>query len=249
MPEPLIALAIFGAGLVAGFINVMAGGGSTLTVPMLIFAGLDPTVANGTNRVAIFVQNVSAIASFRQEKFVRFKISLFMALFCLPGAITGAILASKIDDALFQKILGIIMIGIIISMIIPKSKQKYDLDPDTQPPWTIYLAMFGIGFYGGFIQVGVGFILMAALYNILRVNLVWVNVHKVFIIFLYTIPALIIFFYFGKVDLLLGLILAAGNALGAWWAAKLSVKKGDKVIKYVLMVAVLIMALKLLEVF
>jgi len=115
--------------------------------------------------------------------------------------------------------------------------------------WKVYLSMIGIGFYGGFIQVGVGFIIMAAIQNLMKLNLVFVNMHKVFIVLLYTIPALLIFVLTGDVDWVLGLSLAVGNAIGGWWAVKFSVKKGEKFIRYVLIAAILIMSVKLMNIF
>jgi uncharacterized membrane protein YfcA len=229
--------------------NVMAGGGSTLTLPALIFLGLDSALANGTNRVAIIIQNIFAVYSFKREKYQKFKLSMKMALFTLPGAVAGAILAVKIGDQTFQTILGIVMIGIIISMIIPRSKIEYaDSDSEKISPW-VYISMLFIGFYGGFLQVGVGFIIMAALHYLMKLNLVYVNMHKVFIVFIYTIPAIIIFIFTNNINWELGLSLAAGNALGGWWAAKFSVKKGEGIIKIILIIAVLIMSLKLLNIF
>ena len=242
-------LLLFLAGTVAGFINVMAGGGSSIVLPLLIFLGIDASVANGTNRVAILIQNISAIISFKKEKVSDFKLSFKMGIFALPGAVSGAIAATKISNELFETILGIIMIGIVVSMIIPKSKKEYSEELIKKTPFLIYPAMFLIGFYGGFIQVGVGFLLMAAMHYIMKLNLVKVNMHKVFIVFLYTIPALAVFIYTGNVNWLIGIVLACGNAFGAWWAAKLSVKKGDKFIKYVMIIVVSGMSLKLLGAF
>ncbi|MFP4528643.1 MAG: sulfite exporter TauE/SafE family protein [Candidatus Kapaibacterium sp.] len=241
-------LLLLGVGIAAGFMNVMAGGGSTIALPILIFLGLDPSVANGTNRVAIALQNVSAIASFRQEKYSEFKTSMKMAIFTLPGGIAGAIFAVRISDELFQTILGFVMIGVVISMLIPRKKITGEAPAEKTSPW-IYAAMFGIGFYGGFIQVGVGFLLMAAIYNLLKISLANVNMHKVFVVLVYTIPALVVFILTDNVNWGLGLALAAGNATGGWFAAKFSVKKGDKLIRYVLIVAIFIMSLKLLGVF
>ena len=249
MPEYFYILILFANGIFAGFLNVTAGGGSTLTLPALIFLGLDSALANGTNRVAIFVQNIFAVYSFKKEKYQQFDISLKLSLLTLPGSIIGAILAVQLSDALFQRILGIIMIGIIISMILPQKKITDSQHENKKIPLSTYFAMIGIGFYGGFIQVGVGFILMAALQRLMKLNLVYVNMHKVFIVLIYTIPALLIFVFTNNVNWGLGLALAAGNALGGWWAAKFSVKKGEKLIRYVLIVAVLIMSLKLLGVF
>jgi uncharacterized protein len=240
-------LILFGVGTIAGFINVNAGGGSTLTVPTLIFLGLDAALANGTNRVAIFIQNIFAVYAFKRENYQQAKLSLKLSLLTLPGSIAGAILAVTISNGLFQKILGIVMIGIIVSMLVPKSKMVLDNSEEKKIDWMVFLAMFFIGFYGGFIQVGVGFILMAAMNYLLKFDLIHVNMHKVFIVLIYTIPALAIFIINKDVNWTYGLSLAAGNALGGWCGVKASIKKGDKLIKGVLIVAILIMALKLLE--
>ncbi len=234
-------------GVFAGFMNVMAGGGSTLTLPMLIFLGLDSAVANGTNRVAILVQNISAVLSFRQEKFSKFKTSLKLAAFTLPGAIIGALVAVNVGNELFKKILGAIMIMIILTMIIPRSKKEY-LQEENYNPFFVYPALFAIGFYGGFIQAGVGFLIMATLHHLMKLNLVHVNMHKVFIIFFYTIPALLVFILTKNINWLYGFVLAGGMALGGWWAAKIAVKRGEKIIRIVLIIAILVMALKLLKV-
>lgn len=251
--EPLTELAalilLFFIGVIAGFININAGGGSTLTLPALIFLGLDATVANGTNRIAILLQNVSAVYSFKKENYHHFNVSWKLSLLTLPGAVIGAVVAVNVSGELFEKILALIMIGIIISMIIPGKKLKLIDNSEGELSWKVYLAMFGIGFYGGFIQVGVGFLLMAALHYIMKLNLVYVNMHKVFIVLIYTIPALAIFVFSGNVNWQFGLALAAGNMTGAWLGVKFSVKGGEKYIKGVLIVAVGIMSLKLLGVF
>jgi len=249
MDEILKLFLLFGVGSIAGFINVMAGGGSTITLPTLIFLGLDGALANGTNRVGIFVQTLTAVISFRQEKYHKIKLGLKLAAFTLPGAIIGAIIAVNISNELFQKILGYVLIGIIFSMLLRKiNKNKTEEDKQNQNSWLIYPAMFVMGFYGGFMQVGIGFMFMASLYHLLKLKLLHVNMHKVLIICIYTLPALLIFILTGNVNWKLGLVLAAGMASGAWWSAKLSIKKGEKIIRIILIAAILLMSLKLLDV-
>jgi len=238
---------LFGVGLFAGVINVMAGGGSTLTLPVLIFLGLEPVTANGTNRVAIIIQNIFATLSFRQKKVSQFRQSLTFALWTIPGAIIGTLVAVRISDQWFQIILGMVMMGIVISMLIPRPVREAT-DRGVQSKW-IFPILLGIGFYGGFIQAGIGFLFMAAFYHLLQMNLVFVNLHKVVVILMYTLPALLIFALSGHVDWLLGLSLASGNALGAWYAAQLMVVRGEKVVRYMFMVAIAVMAAKLLGVF
>lgn len=239
---------LFAVGATAAFINVNAGGGSTLTLPALIFLGLNPTMANGTNRLGILVQNVSAVYSFKQEKFYELKNSLILSALTLPGAIIGALLAVKLEDKVFQNILAIVMILIVISMLIPKKKTNQD-NNDVKLDWKTILSLLSVGFYGGFIQVGVGFLLMATFQNLMKLNLIRVNMHKVFVVFIYTIPAFLIFIFTNNVDWFYGLILSAGTAFGAWWGVKLSIKKGEKLIKVVLIIAILIMSFKLLNIF
>ena len=248
MPEITHLLILFGVGCAAGVINVMAGGGSSLTLPTLIFLGLDGAMANGTNRVALVVQNVLGVWSFRREKVSRLQLSLKLAVWTLPGAIIGALVAVRISDEWFQKILGIVLIGVVISMLIPRSGGKETTPEGTSSKWA-YPAMILIGFYGGFIQLGVGFLIMATLYHILRIDLVFTNMHKLTIVLIYMIPALAIFAFSGNVNWVLGLCLATGNGFGAFWAARFAVRRGDKVIRYVLVVAVLIMAAKILGLF
>jgi uncharacterized protein len=248
LPDIAGVIILFAVGAIAAFINVNAGGGSSLTLPVLIFLGLDPTVANGTNRVAIIFQNISAVHSFKNEKFFELKNSLILSALTLPGAIAGAIIAVQIGDEVFEKILAVIMILIIITMLLPQKKvektnQNFRID------WKITLAMIIVGFYGAFIQVGVGFLLMASFQYLMKLDLIRVNMHKVFVVFVFTIPALIIFILTDNINWYYGLTLSAGNAFGGWWGAKLSVKKGEKLIKVVLIVAILIMAIKLLNVY
>ena len=236
-------------GMIAGFINVNAGGGSTLTLPTLIFLGLDASVANGTNRIAILLQNLSAVSSFKREQYSKFNLSFKLALMTLPGAIIGAYFSINISDKVFQIILALVMIGVIITLLLPKKSIEISPNGEGEYSWTVYLAMFGIGFYGGFVQVGVGFILMAALHHLMKLSLIHVNMHKVFIILFYTIPALIVFIISDNVNWFLGLSLASGNMVGAWWGARFSVKGGEKYIRFVLIAAIMIMVVKLLKIF
>ena len=244
MPEYLEILILFCVGLLAGVINVMAGGGSSLTLPALIFMGLDSVAANGTNRIGILLQGMFSTLSYRKEKVSEIEKSIKLSLLTLPGAVLGALLALKISNEWFDRILGIVMIGIIVSMLIP---QKFEVITNGEKKsWLIYPVMLGIGFYGGFIQVGVGFLIMAALYHLLKMDLIRVNMHKVFITMIYTVPTLLIFIWSGNVDWLLGLSLAAGTSIGGWWAVRFSIKGGERIIRYVMVLAIFIIALKLL---
>lgn len=249
-------------GIIAGTLNVLAGGGSLLTLPAMVFLGLDGAVANGTNRVAILAQNVTAVGGFRSLGFSDMKLSFTLALAALPGGISGALLGTMVRGELFNRVLGAVLIGVLLYMTLqhfrkakkPVSKADKSVEPEKvkstgpsrQQLILGHLAMIGVGFYGGFIQAGVGFLLMAALHNVLGLDLVRVNMHKVFIVGFFTLAALIIFAARGQVLWLPGLALAVGNSLGGWIGSQLSVLKGESWIRNALYIALFFMAIKLL---
>ena len=246
-----------GLGIVAGTLNVLAGGGSLLTLPALVFLGLDGPVANGTNRVAILAQNITAIGGFRARGFSDFKLSLSLSLAALPGAICGAWLGTMVRGELFNRILGIILIVVLVYMAIERRRKKAGSTSTTEKPETGevlgnrrlilgHLCLVGVGFYGGFIQAGVGFLLMAALHQVMGMDLVRVNMHKVFIVGVFTLAALIVFAVRGQVLWIPGLALAVGNSIGGWIGSQISVKKGEGWIRGALYLALIAMALKLL---
>jgi len=238
---------ILAVGLVAGAINTLAGGGSLLSLPILIFLGLPPAVANATNRVAIFSQNIFAVAGFKSKGIAAFKYSIVLGISALLGAIIGAKIAVDIKGELFNKILAVIMIVVVLLTVSGKAKPNGINKEITNlsSKWIGTTVFFFIGIYGGFIQAGVGFLIIASLSGIHRFSLVKTNSIKVFVVLIYTIAALIVFIYEGKVNWLYGIVLAVGNSTGAWFASRWSVDKGDKAIKIFLVVTVIALAIKL----
>lgn len=234
-------------GFIAGGINIVAGGGSLLTLPMLIFLGLPPNVANGTNRIAIIIQNIFAVKGFQSKGVSAFPYSIYLAISALIGAIIGASLAVDIKGETFNKILGIIMVLIVIYMILKrKSSSKELLERITGKHfWLGIVAFFFVGIYGGFIQAGVGFIMLLFLSSINHYSLVKSNAIKVFVALIYSLAAVAVFAYNDSISWKHGFILAIGNASGGWLMSRWSVNKGDGFIKKVLIIMVLAMAIKL----
>jgi uncharacterized membrane protein YfcA len=212
--------------------------------------GLDSALANGTNRVGILIQNIFAVTSFRRQEVHAFRQSMKLTLWALPGAVAGAVLGVTVSDELFQQILGAVMIATVITILVPqKPAAEITEGARKQRERWIYPIMIGIGIYGGFIQVSVGFLFMAALYHVLRMDLITVNMHKVTIVMIYTIPTLGVYAWTGNVAWLPGLALGAGSAAGGWWAARVSVRGGESGIRIVLGLTLLVMAAKLLGLF
>ena len=238
---------LFGTGIAAGFLNTVAAGGSLLALPMLIFLTPDSTLANGTNRIAIFFQNVSAIIGFRRKGVSDFRYGILLAVPAVIGAVIGAILATDIKDAAFNLILAVVMITmLILTLINPTARLKDRIESRDKRSTIIAMAVFFfIGIYGGFIQAGVGLLIITALRLLTGMDLVRTNAIKVLVIFFYTVVALGIFIMEKQVDWTLGVTLAVGNATGAWIGSHWAVEKGDKWIKVVLVVAVLVFSVNL----
>ena len=236
-----------GAGLLAGFINTLAGGGSLITLPLLIFLGLPPNVANGTNRLAILLGTFSAASGFRSKGVFVFPYSLWLGLSAVVGAIIGARISIDLKGETFNRILAIVMIVVVINIVFNPLKKirasSEDLSRSKQ--WAGIISFFFVGIYGGFIQAGVGFIIIAALTTINGFDLVKTNSIKAMVIFIYTIAAFSVFVLDQKVNWWVGFTLAAGNVSGAWIASRWSVGKGQHFIKPILLIMVTAMAIRL----
>ena len=234
-------------GFIVGIINTLAGGGSLITLPLLIFLGLPPQVANGTNRIAILFYTGSATLGFRTKKVNTFPFSIYMGVSAMFGAVLGAKIAIDIDDFLFNRILAIIMIVVVI-FIVFKRKYSYlkTFEKTTGKSLIISaVAFFFIGIYGGFINAGIGYIMMFFMSYFNKMSLIRVNAAKVTIALIYTIAAFLTFLISGMVDWEYGIALSIGSAFGAFFTSRYSVKKGEGIIKVVMLVMVFVMAAKL----
>ncbi len=234
------------AGAFAGFVNSIAGGGSLLIMPLLIFMGLPSSVANGTNRVAIFIQNIFSVAGYRSKGVYVFPFAIYVAIPAVIGAIIGSNIAVDISDRLFNRILAIVM---LVVMMISIFKPSLKTDPaeilSGKRIWASILIFFFLGIYGGFIQAGIGFLIIAALTSIHGFGMAKTNSIKVFVILCYTLAAVVVFYLEGKIRWEYGLTLAVGNSIGAWIGSRWSVGKSDRLIRLILLVMVIALSIKL----
>ncbi len=233
------------AGVAAGFINTMAGGGSLITIPVLIFMGLPPAMANGTNRVAIMAQNITAVQTFRKKGYFEWKQGITYAVPAVVGSLIGANLAINMDPGVFNKMLSIIMVVVLGFILFQPHKRLEKLGKTFRSPLFGLVAFFLVGLYGGLVQAGVGFMIIAALTLLTDFTLVKINSLKVLIVLIYMSISLAVYVLSANVDWLMGITLAIGNATGAWLGSNAQIKGGDKVVRVILTVAILAMAVKL----
>lgn len=247
MSEELQWILITVVGFIAGFVNTLAGGGSIITLPAMILVGLDPTVANATNRLGIVLSAVSAAAGFKSKKVSVLPFSLYVGIAATIGAVFGAMIAVEFDKKLFNRVLAIIMIVIVVLMLLqPRIKRVMDQEYLTgEPLWITLIVFLILGVYGGFINAGMGLLMILWLNIFNGMNLIRTNATKVLVTAIYTSAALVVFIWNDLIDWFIGLLLAFGNMVGGWMAARLSVKKGEGFIRSALVVMVVLMAIRL----
>lgn len=233
-------------GVATGFLNVMAGGGSMLSVPIMIFLGVPGTIANATNRIAILPQTLTAVWAFKRKGFGHFELSLSLAACTIPGTILGASLAARVPNDQFNNLLAVIMLIVLIVMSLPQVKTIERGQKPTKKRLIIgHALMVVIGFWGGFIHIGVGFLIMPILNRVLQFDLITTNAHKVFIVMCYTLVAIAVFASQLELIWKYGIALGIGMAAGAWLAANLQIKQGIGAIKLTLNIVIIAFVIKL----
>ena len=223
----------------AGIINTMAGGGSNLTIPALMVLGLPPDIANATNRVSVALQSLTAFRGFAKHGKLDTPDMKAILLVTLVGGLVGAALASYMPvEYLKPTLLGamVLMAGIILfrpgTIAVPEGTQALTVMGQKSSIPMLFLA----GFYGGFVQAGVGFILIAAIAGSLRYDLTRANALKVVCTLGFTLVALAVFIARDQVWWVPGLILAVGSMIGAHLAVKMTIKLSQNTLKWFLFI-------------
>jgi uncharacterized membrane protein YfcA len=232
-------------GLVAGVVNTLAGGGSLLTVPLLVFVGLPATAANGTNRIGVLFQNLVSTLRFRKAGFDGVADALPLVVPVLIGSAIGATVASRMSAEIFRQVFGVAMIALLYPMLRPPRARPADTEHPPRSQLVNAIVFFGIGLYGGAIQAGVGLFLIAALARS-GLDLVRANAIKVVIIGGLTLVAVPVFIAHGQVDWPFASALVVGFALGGELGARAAIRGGERLIKPVLVLSVLAMAGRML---
>ena len=233
------------AGLATAFINVMAGGGSAVSLIVLVPL-LGPIEANATNRVAILFANILGTANFARKKLVPWEMSFSLILPTLIGTGAGAWVATRVSPETIRTAFGVVLIGVALSVLLkPSAWLKEQVEPRLGW-WGRAAAFLAIGFYGGFIQVGVGFLLISGLVLGCGLDLVKGSAAKMFLIAVYTALAVLIFVWADQVNWGVGLVMAIGNSTGAYLGTRLAIEKGARLIRWLLAITSVAVALRMM---
>ncbi len=237
-----------GGGLVAGVVNTLAGGGSLLTVPLLVLLGLPGGIANGTNRVGILLQCLAAVWGFRKEGIFEPRRVAEAAVPVVLGSLVGAFAIARLADATFERVFGVLMLLLLVPTLRQLSGRSRPPDDGARPGWsrgTSALVFFGVGLYAGAFQAGVGLPLLFALlhagHDVVRANAI-----KVAVIAVSTVAAVPVFAAQGLIAWGPALLLALGFTAGGRLGARVAARGGERVVRPVLAAAVLLLAARML---
>ena len=235
------------SGIFVGFINTLSGGGSVISLSLLVILGLPAGIANGTNRISIFFQTLSSVGSFTRQKMFTDLRPVWLGIPATIGSVFGAFLAVDMNGKVIE-------IAMIVAMILMAFFLFYKPDRwlkenpallQKKLRWWQFAIFFAVGFYGGFIQVGVGYFLLMALVVGTGYDLVKANAVKNLIVFFYAIFALAVFVINGQVHYMYGLLLSAGSVIGALIASYFAVKKGAGFIRAVIILSIVLTVLQI----
>jgi len=234
------------AGILAGFINTLAGGGSVITLSLLLILGLPANIANGTNRVSVFFQTASSVVTFWRNNLFAGKKIWWLVVPGAIGSVAGAWVATGIQAHHLEIIMVIIMAFTLVFIFLkPERWVKENTEfLGKRITWWQVLLFLAVGWYAGFVQVGVGYFLLIALVWGVGFELVKANAVKNLIILFSAAVSLVIFVVSGQVSYLYGLLLSAGSVVGAYIASFMAIKKGGKFVRWILVLSVLLVMLK-----
>ncbi len=236
----ILYLALFVGGAGAGFINAVAGGGSALILPILLYAGMDAHVANGTNRVAVALQSGTATWSFHRSG-VRPWVDCWRdALFILMGALLGALIAVDISPETQERFFGVIFVILAVLVLIAPGWLTPDPGAAPSNPLLRAVLFFAIGLYGGAFQVGVGIPLLFGFVNLAKLDVAHANAAKVIVVLVYSLVVLTVFSSSGQVDWICGGVLGLGGILGSIIGAKAVIGRGLGLVRVVLVVSLIL---------
>jgi uncharacterized membrane protein YfcA len=238
---------LFGVGLAVSAVNSVSGGGSTLSLPVLILLGLPSAVANGTNRIGVLAGAMGSLTAFKSLGHFHPRLAWQVGWPACLGALTGSLLAVRLPDRIFNPVLAAVMIFVSV-MAFRKRPPLPGRDGDAamRSGPLPFLAFLGIGFYGGFIQAGSGLIMIYAFGRLSNLNIFQINSLKVFNTVLFISVSLVTFIAAGKVDWPMAAALGAGNLAGGWLGSHWQVRKGERWVNRFVLVTGVVLSAKLL---
>jgi len=243
-----IYLLIFGSGIICGVLNTLAGGGSLVTLPILMLL-MPANEANVTNRLGFLFQSIVASWQFKKKKTFEWSWGLRPAIPLVIGTIIGAIIAVYVNSEAIRQATAILLVCMLpVVFLQPEKWLKAKITAMPHTAWWLYVIYFVVGIYAGFLQAGIGYFLLIILVLGVGYDLLSANSIKVFVVLFITIAALAVFFIFSdkvKIHYDIGITQAIGQAAGAYFGVKFATSWSPKIIRWLLIIIILVFAVRL----
>lgn len=232
------------AGLAGGFLGGQVGSGALITLPALLFIGLEPSVAIATNILSAWLTNFSAGFEYWRHQKIDFAHVVPFSLLSFVGAIIGARLVVSIDEMLLSYIIA----GLFILLLVVLFRQPHE-PHGTDGGWRLalgYVLVFMLGIYGGFFTVGVTTFLLFLYTLLLKKSLLHAAADAVAVTSVMLVGALVVFVLKGTIVYTLALPLAAGAVVGALVGARTALRFGSSWLRPLAAVIVVLIVVQLI---
>jgi uncharacterized membrane protein YfcA len=231
-------LLLAAAGFLAGFVDSIAGGGGIITIPALLAAGLPPHLALGTNKLQSTFGSLTATLHYRSSGLVRLRETLPGIAFTAVGAAIGTTAIQRLSPTLLERALPALLVAVFVYLLF--SPRVGDSSRQARLSRLAFYGLFGlgIGFYDGFFGPGTGSFWALAFVALLGLDLRRATAHTKVMNFTSNAVSLAVFAIGGKVVLLPGLAMGAGEVLGAYCGSRLVIRRGVRFVRVFFLVVV-----------
>lgn len=246
MLDPMILLALAGVGMLAGFVDAVAGGGGMISIPALLFVGLPPVAALATNKLQSSIGTAMAAVTFWRRGFVSLRALLPAIALTFAGSLIGALVVKRLDVGLLDIAVPIALIGIALYFLFAPNLS--DVDRTARLPFALAVPIIGftLGFYDGVFGPGTGSFFTICFVTLLGLGVVRASGHTKVLNFTSNLAALAIFIPAGDVIWPAAIAMAAGQLVGGYAGARAGIRFGAKLIRPLVVVISITMAVRLL---
>lgn len=246
MLDPLVLLALAAVGLLAGFVDAVAGGGGMIGIPALLFVGLPPVSALATNKLQGVVGTAMAAATFWRRGFVSLRALLPAIAMTFAGSLVGALTVKQVDVSLLELAVPVALIGIALYFLF--SPNLSDSDRAARLPFSLAVPVIGLvlGFYDGVFGPGTGSFFTICFVTLLGLGVTRASGHTKVLNFTSNLAALAIFIPSGDVVWPAAIAMAAGQLVGGYAGARAGIRFGARLIRPLVVIISITMAIKLL---
>lgn len=229
MEESYHILYLLLAGTLAGFMNTVASSGTAVTLPMMIFLGIPPAVANATNRLPLLSGSLMAIIHFHSTKLMPWRKALLLSVPVAIGTAAGALFIGRLSGESIKSVL-VVALGVSVVVILLNRGMDFNRRPGEEAglTWISYMLVLLVGLWAGAIVLDSAIFLLFVLIFNQRLDIVRANAVKAVLLFTVSIVSILIFAFNGTIDYKAGIVLSIGSVAGSYWGSRFAIMESSR---------------------